>query len=171
MTDPTVAGMEAALNFDSIKEVMDGIDPEAMLPEMSSVLNKVFIICRVAVIIGPIILLLLGLIYLFLAPKEANYYLGYRCYFGMGSMQAWQFTQRLAGIVFTGLGAVLTLIMLILSAGFSGMEMMAMVWRAVWCLTAQAVLALIATVGINCVVVFWFNQNGELRKRTPREKK
>ena len=28
-------------------------------------------------------MLVLGLAYLFLAPREANYYFGYRCYFGM----------------------------------------------------------------------------------------
>lgn len=164
------AGTEPSLNIDSIKEIMDGIDPEAMLPEMDAIFSKILLICRIAVLVGPIILLILGLAYLFLVPKEANYYFGYRCYYGMGSVQAWQFTQRIAGMVLGGLGVILTVIMLILSVGFAGMEMMDMVWRTLWCLVWEAVLTLIATLGINLLAMFWFNAKGELRRRTPRKK-
>ena len=170
MTDPTLA-TEASLNFDSIKEVMDGIDPEALLPEMNTIFDKILLVCRIAVLVGPVILLVLGIVYLFLTPKEANYYLGYRCYFGMGSTQAWQFTQRVAGILFGGLGVVLTVVMLVLSMGFGGMEMMDMVWRTVWCLAVQAVLTGLAVLGINLLTLFWFDRKGNLRKRTVRQKK
>lgn len=177
MTEPTL-GTEASLNIDSIKEIkeiMDGIDPEALLPQMNSVFEKILLICRIAVLIGPIILLILGLIYLFLAPKEANHYLGYRCYYGMGSIKAWLFTQRLAGIVLGGLGALFTVIMLFVTRSFSGMEMMDVVWRTVYCLIWEAVLTTLGTIGINATVTFWYNRNGELRKRAvkpePRKKR
>ena len=58
----------------------------------------------VGIAIGPVVMLALGLAYLFLAPKEANYYFGYRTYFGMGSVHSWRFTQRLSGIVLSLLG-------------------------------------------------------------------
>ena len=105
-TIPTeiTAATESTLDIASIKSVMDGFDPASLLPDLSKVFGSLVGVCRVAVMIGPIITLILGLAYLFLAPKEANYYFGYRCYFGMGSVRAWRFTQRLAGVCLGGLG-------------------------------------------------------------------
>lgn len=173
MLNSTMA-TDSAMKFDSIKEIkeiMDGFDPTSIMPELNSVLSWVRIICRVAVLVGPVILLALGLIYLFLTPKEANHYLGYRCYFGMGSDKAWLFTQRIAGYVFCGLGGALTLIMGILSMTFGRMEMMDMVWRSLWCLVWEAALTVIATAGINGLLMYWFNRKGDLRKSLPQKTK
>ena len=161
---PTEA-VDAALDIESIKELMDGFDPAAMLPELGSVFGSLTTVCRTAVIIGPIILLALGLGYLFFAPKEANYYFGYRCYFGMGSVHAWRFTQRMAGVLFSALGLALTIIMLVISGGFGGMEVLDMVWKAVDCLIWQAVLVLIATIAINLTAALKFDRRGEYRKK------
>ena len=105
-TIPTeiTAATEGSLDIASIKSVMDGFDPASLLPDLSKVFGSLVGVCRVAVMIGPVIALILGLAYLFLAPKEANYYFGYRCYFGMGSVRAWRFTQRIAGMILGGLG-------------------------------------------------------------------
>ena len=126
--DPTAA-TEAVMDLESIKEMMDAFDPAALLPELDSVFSLVATVCKVAILAGPIVLLVLGLAYLFLSPKEANYYFGYRCYYGMGSVQAWRFTQRLAGIVLGGLGLVLTGVALVASVGFGSMDAEALVWR------------------------------------------
>ena len=161
----STAATEAALNFDTIKEMMDGFNPEALLPQMDTIFSRVLLVCRVAVMIGPVLLLVLGLAYLFLSPKEANYYFGYRCYFGMGSVNAWRFTQRIAGIVLGGLGLILTPVMFFISSGFAGMQVMDMVWKALRCLLWQAGLTILATLAINGLAMFWFNRKGELRRR------
>ena len=161
----STAATEAALNFDTIKEMMDGFNPEALLPQMDTIFSKLLLVCRVAVMIGPVLLLVLGLAYLFLAPREANYYFGYRCYFGMGSVNAWRFTQRIAGIVLGGLGLILTPVMFFISSGFAGMQVMDMVWKALRCLLWQAGLTILATLAINGLAMFWFNRKGELRRR------
>jgi len=163
-TDPTAA-TEAVLDIESIKEVMDGFDPASLLPELESIFSAVTGICRIAVLIGPIILLVLGIAYFFFAPKEANYYFGYRCYFGMGSVEAWRFTQRLAGMVFGVLGLILTAVMFFLSAGFAGMTPEAMVWKAFWCLVWQAAAALLANVVIWAVTTLRFDAKGNFRKK------
>lgn len=154
-----------ALNIDSIKELMDGFDPAALLPELDTVFGKIELVCRIAVMIGPVLLLLLGLTYLFLAPKEANHYLGYRCYFGMGSVQAWRFTQKFSGIVLGVLGLVLTAVMVFMMMSFRGMAVEAMVWRAVKCLIWEAALALLANLAINGTVFFLFDSNGDFRSK------
>ena len=154
-----------SLSFDSIKELMDGFDPAALLPDLTTVFGKIELVCRIAVMIGPVLLLLLGLTYLFLAPKEANHYLGYRCYFGMGSVQAWRFTQKLSGIVLGGLGLVLTAVMVFMMMSFRGMEVQAMLWRAVKCLIWQAALALLANLAINAAAFFLFDSRGDFRSK------
>ena len=161
----STAATEAALNFDTIKEMMDGFNPEALLPQMDTIFSRVLLVCRIAVMAGPVLLLVLGLAYLFLSPKEANYYFGYRCYFGMGSVNAWRFTQRIAGIVLGGLGLILTPVMFFISSGFAGMQVMDMVWKALRCLLWQAGLTILATLAINGLAMFWFNRKGELRRR------
>ena len=168
-TDPTVfdptAATEAVLDIDSIKEIMDAFDPAALLPELGDIFSIVTTVCQIAVMIAPIILLVLGVAYLLFAPKEANYYFGYRCYYGMGSVEAWQFTQRLAGIILGALGLILTGVMLVLTMGFPGMDMMAMVWKAFWCLIWQGILALLANIAIWAVTASRFDARGNLRKK------
>ena len=83
----------------------------------------------------------------------------------MGSVQAWRFTQRLAGVVFGGLGLILTIIMLLISGGFANMEVTDMVWRAADCLIWQAILVVLATIGINLTAAMRFDRKGEYRKK------
>ena len=161
----TTAGTESALDIESIKELMDAFDPASLLPQLDTVFEKVLLACRVAVMVGPIVLLIMGLVYLFFTPKEANHYIGYRCYYGMGSVQAWRFTQRIAGAAFGGLGLLLTVIMLFVTGSFGSMEMMDMVWRAVSCLIWEVVLVILATLGVNYIAFHFFDRNGEYRKK------
>ena len=158
------AATEAALDIDSIKQLLDGFDPASLLPELGEIFTTITTICRVAVMIAPVILLLLGLAYLLLSPREANYYFGYRCYFGMGSVEAWQFTQRLAGIVLGALGLILTGVMLVISMGFPGMDASEMVWKAFWCLIWQGALALLANGAIWGITALRFDAKGNFRK-------
>ena len=162
-TEPTVP--TEGFDIDSIKELMDGFDPATLLPELDTVFGKVELTCRVLLMLGPVLLLVLGLVYLFLTPGEANHYIGYRCYFGMGSVNAWRFTQRLAGIVFGGLGLILGVVMLLIVATFRQLALDAMVWRAVKCLAWEAGLALLAHLGVMITAAVLFDRKGNYRRR------
>ena len=156
---------EAGFDFDAVKGMMDNFDPASLLPDLSSIFGWIELVCRVAVLVGPILLAALGIAYLFFSPKEANYHFGYRTYYGMGSVEAWRFTQRLSGIVLSLLGLALTGVMLIISGGFAGMEVMDMVWKALGCLGLEAVLALLANVAISVTAMIRFDRKGNLRKK------
>ena len=166
-TIPTeiVQATESPLDIESIKSLMDGFDPAALLPDLSDLFGSLATLCRFAVMIGPVVLLILGLAYLFLSPKEANYYFGYRCYFGMGSVQAWRFTQRIAGMLFGGVGLILTIVMFLISGGFAEMEVTDMVWRAAGCLAWQAIIAIVLTLLVNFLAFFFFDAKGGPRRR------
>ena len=170
-TNPTemIQATESALDIESIKSLMDGFDPAALLPDLSDLFGSLATLCRFAVMIGPVVLLVLGLAYLFLSPREANYYFGYRCYFGMGSVQAWRFTQRIAGMLFGGVGLILTIVMYVISGGFAGMEITQMVWKAAGCLAWQVGITLALTLLINFLAFFFFDAKGNPRRKKKKE--
>ena len=161
----TAAAAEEGFDFDAVKALMDNFDPASLLPDLSNVFGWMELVCRVAVLLGPILVAAMGIAYLLFAPREANHYFGYRTYFGMGSVEAWRFTQRLSGIVLGLLGLALTGVMLIVSGGFAGMEVMDMVWLALKLLLIEAVLVLIANIAISLTAMIRFDRKGEYRRK------
>ena len=156
---------EGRSGLEGIKELMDAFDPAALLPDLGSVVGVVTTAARYAVLAGPLVLLFLGLAYLFLAPKEANYKFGYRCYFGMGSVDAWRFTQRLAGIVMAALGLILTLVMVLITGKFAGGDVMQVVDTAVTCLIWEIILAAVSALAVNAIVALTFDAKGYPRRQ------
>ena len=166
----STAATEAAFDIKSIKEMMDGFDPATLLPEISTIVGKVQLVCTIAILAAPIVMLFMGLTYLLFAPREANYYFGYRTTFGMGSVSAWRHTQKVAGLVFGGLGLVLTILMLMICLTLSSREAMDMVWLAVKCLLWEGVLGLIAVFSINSIALYTFDYNGNKRRKSKKKK-
>ena len=150
---------------EDLTSLLEGADLSKLLPELDGIVDKMVPIMKVALLAGPVIFLILGLLYLFATPKEANYKFGYRCYFGMGSVRAWRYTQRLAGIVFAGVGLILSLVMFFITAGFGDMDIMDMLWKSLKCGIWEAVIIAIASVTINLVVMFYFDGKGNIRRR------
>ena len=152
------------MDLQNIKELLDSFDPAALLPEMGTVLEFISKAMGILVLVGPLALLVLGLAYLFVAPKEANHSFGYRCFFGMGSPDAWCFTQRFAGIVWAVLGLILTIVMTLITGGFDGKPVMDIVSSGLTCLLWEIGLTLFSCLVINLVVMFRFDRNGLPRK-------
>ena len=158
------------MTIDDLKKVLEESDLGAVLPDLNAIMDKMAPIMRVALLAGPVILLVLGLLYLFASPKEANYKFGYRCYFGMGSVRAWRYSQRLAGLLFSVVGLVLTLVMFSVTGKFQDMEIMDMLWKTVKCGLWEAGIILATTLIINLTVAFYFDRKGHLRKNRKAKK-
>ena len=152
------------MNIEDLKSIMDAFDPASLLPELESVLNLLVDAVRLAILAGPVVVLALGVLFLVFAPKEANYYLGYRCAFGMGSVEAWRFTQRLAGIIWTVLGLVLTVGMFILTRKFGQLNAYDVVWTGVKYILWEVGLVAASSLFINGVVMPQFTYDGEYRR-------
>lgn len=163
-TDPT-AVTETVSGFESIKEMMDAFDPAALLPDLSGLPETIASIARFAVLAGPVILLIMGLAYLFLSPKEANYRFGYRCYHGMGSVEAWRYTQRMAGLIWGVLGLALTCVMFFVTGGYGSAQTVDVIDSAITCLIWEIVLALLSCLVINILVMLSFDRNGGRRRK------
>lgn len=152
------------MNLDAIMDFFSAAENTApVVPDVGTLLDQVTPIVKILVIAGPVIMLVLGLLYRFAAPKEANHHFGYRCYFGMGSEHAWQFTQRIAGITWIVLGAVMTLVMLIVTARFPRQDLLEMLTTAVICVVAEALVLLLASLVIRTIVAARYNRHGERR--------
>ena len=147
-----------------INKIFD-LDLSVLVPEMGQILDKTRMLVTVSVLIGPILLLVLGLIYCFIPPKEANHRFGFRTYFGMGSVKAWRFTQRIAGITFGGLGLILLIIMLFVIGGFHAKDHFDMVNTAMLALLWQAGLALLARIVIAILAAVFFDRKGNRRRK------
>ena len=149
--------------MEALKSLLNDFDPAALMPDLSSFLGKLELIVRIAIIVAPLVLLGMGLLYFLVPPKEANYRLGYRCFWGMGSEIAWQFCQKLAGIVWSSLGLILTVVMAVLSLRLRGMAGDAMGIFAVKCLLWELGLVVVSILGINITMIVLFDVNGQRR--------
>ena len=152
------------MDLDSLKSLFEGFDIAAFLPELTTILGWVETLLRLAVMAAPLLLLGFGLLYLLAPPKEANYSLGFRCWWGMSSLDAWQFTQKIAGMIWSVLGLILTVVMALICNAFRRMEPMDMVWTAVKCLGWELGLTLVATLAVNVIVIVVFDKDGYRRK-------
>lgn len=149
--------------MEALKNLLTEFDPAAFVPELGSVMGWLELIVRLCVLAGPIALLVMGLWYLILPPKEANHIAGYRFYWGMGSVQSWRVMQFLAGVAWTAVGAVLTIVMVIITNGYRGMDLLAMAYSAISCLLWQIGVAAVSCVLVNLSMMILFTFKGNLR--------
>lgn len=151
------------MTIENIKQLMDNFDFAMLLPDIMSVMNGIITIARIALFIGPLLLLGLGMHYFLTAPKEANYTSGYRCYWGMGSEEAWRFTQKLAGVLWSLAGVTMLLGCVLLSQGFPTLEPADVLWKIIFCLVFQGGIVLAIRVLIYVIVMFRFDRKGNRR--------
>jgi hypothetical protein len=139
-------------------------DIGSLIPSLDTLLGKLDLLLRVCVMAGPLTLLGLGLYYFLAPPGEANHSAGYRFRYGMAKVKVWQFMQRLAGMVYSGVGLVLTVVMAIVCIGFGKMEAPDMVFSAVKCILWELAIIGAATAGINVTIVVLYDSQGNSRK-------
>lgn len=145
--------------MDKLKELL-ALDPSALLPELPGLLEKLAPLCRWAVMVVPVLLTVLGLVYLFLAPREANHELGWRCWWGMSSVAVWRFAQKLSGIVWTAMGVVMGIVMFIIGTGYPTFDPDELLMKAVLALVWQIGLVIASILGVNLTLVILFDSKG-----------
>ena len=136
----------------------------SLIPSLDTLLGTLDLLARVFVMAGPLALLGLGLYYFLLPPKEANHSAGYRFRYGMSKIKVWQFMQRIAGIVYSGVGLVLTVVMAIICIRFGSMEAEQLLWTAAKCILWELVIIAFASLAINVTIVIFYDSQGNSRK-------
>ena len=155
--------MESENLIESLIALVNEFDFAKIMPELDSVMGWIDLFVRLCVLAAPVAVLFFCLWWLLLPPKEANHHVGYRCFFGMGSVDAWRFTQKIAGILFTVLGVGLLAISLLVSNRFPDLEPMVMLDKAVVCILWQIGITLVLSMMINLIVALRYDRNGDLR--------
>ena len=159
--------MEENTGFmDKLAELVANFDIANILPELDSFLGWMELLIRLAVMAGPLLVLIFGCIYFFMPPKEANHSLGYRFYWGMGSEHAWRFTQRLAGFVWMIAGGLLTLIMFFVTVAVGGKDLAQMGYDAVICLFWELGVIVVVCLAVDAVVLLRYDRKGRVRPNT-----
>ncbi len=140
------------------------LDLSWLVPEIGGFMATVKFLMGLAMLIGPLLLITYGLLYMFKPAEHANYRFGFRTYFGMGSTEAWQYTQRIAGLVYTCLGGVMLIAMIVVLCFFGKHDLLQNVTTAAICLGCQAVAMLITRVVLAILVGAYFDGFGDRRR-------
>ena len=148
------------MDIEALKSLLSDFDLTKFVPQLDSVIGWVEMLVRIAVMAGPVLMLGFGLLYLLMPPKEANYRLGYRFWWSMASLDAWQFTHHVAGMVFTTLGLVLTVVMSLICNGYRDIAPDVMVWSALKGLLWELGLTVVACLLIDILVIVFFDRRG-----------
>ena len=149
--------------MEKITELLNNFTLEQYIPQLDTLMGWVQWLVSLAVRVGPICILVLGLIYLLIPPKEANRKAGFLTYFGMGSVIAWNVTQRLAGILMIPMGLILTIIAYKRIGEFSGYDMMTMANVAFQMVKTQVICALVIYVFMFLLTAVLFDRKGDCR--------
>ena len=151
------------MTIENIKQLMDDFDISALLPDIMTLINWIIQLSRIALFAVPVVLLGLGMYYFLISPKEANYTAGYRCYWGMGSPDAWRYTQKLAGILWVLAGLTMLVGVVLLNATFPAMEPTDVMWKAIFCLALQGIIVLALRLVVYVTVMLNFDRKGNRR--------
>lgn len=151
--------------MDDILSLLQDFDVANFLPEPETFLKALEGWARFFVLLGPLILLGLGICYYFKPPKEANHSFGFRTYWGMGSVQAWLFAQKLAGMGYMIVGGALTVLMGLISIGFRGEAAMSMINTAVICVFIELVIVLALWIVLNTLIYRTYDKDGNRRRK------
>lgn len=149
--------------MEKITDLLNNFSLDKYIPKLDSLTGWVQWLVSIAVRVGPVCILALGLIYLLCPPKEANRKAGFRTYFGMGSVTAWMFTQRFAGILMVPVGLVLTIVAFVKAGSYAHMDLMTMAQSAYSFVIVQVICALLIYLAVFVVTAVLFDREGYCR--------
>ena len=146
--------------MEAITAFLESFDIAKLLPELGAFISDLRFWAGLFLLIGPLVMLALGAWYFFLPTNEANHYIGFRCRSGMGSVQAWRYAQRLAGMFYMVAGGLLTVLSVIMIVVLALAEPMAMATTALIVMILQAIAAVALWVVLQALIGKHFDKEG-----------
>ncbi len=147
-----------------LNDLMGGLNLEKILPELGGLVGNLETWVRLSLFVVPLVLSVLGIWYFFFPPREANRHIGFRSMFSMGSTKAWGFAQKLAGALWGGLGFVLLVVMLVITAATKTAPIQKLLPTVITWLIIQLVLVLVGHIAIQVILARQFDYQGIKRK-------
>ena len=149
--------------MDKIMEVLGNFDIAQILPEVNFTVGLIVILSRIVTFFIPLLVLGLGLTYFLKPPAEANHTFGYRTYFGMGSVEAWQFSQRIGGLVYIIIGGVMTLGALVAFILLLKGSIPTVLTGCAICVVAELIVIALTTLTLNIIISVRYDRDGYRR--------
>ncbi len=146
--------------MEAITAFLESFDIAKLLPELGAFISDLRFWAGLFLLIGPLVMLGLGAWYFFLPTKEANHHIGFRCAAAMGSVQAWRYAQRLAGMLYMIVGGLLTVVSIIMIVVLAVAKPMAMATTAMIVMVLQALLALALRIVLQVLINKNFDKDG-----------
>ena len=156
------------MDKEAFKQLLNGIDFAELLPDINQILSIVAPTAKVLMMVGSFIMLAFGLYCLMIAPREATYLAGYRFRWGMGSVQAWRFMQRCAGVIFLVLGLGCAVYMALHTRDVDDLALMDLLTTAAMYIILQIAVATAGCLLTNLAVILRYDLKGN-RRYTWRE--
>ena len=132
--------------------LLQDFDIANFLPEPDKFLRSLVGWTRLMILAGPVVLLVLGLWYLYGPAGEVRNTVGLRIFHVGDNPKAWRYAKKLAGAAYTALGGGLTVVMLVVSLFFSGKRGMGMITVALICVILELLLLIGTWIVINVLV-------------------
>ena len=151
------------MSLESITSALENFDLGSILPDLFSLLSSMQGLCTLVMMVSPLLLLGLGIWYLFWPRKTVGARSGFYAYFAMGSEEAWLYTQKMAGLVWTGLGGLLTIIMAIVCIAMSGSNMSQIAGTTQTCMIWQIILVGLSWLALNILPAVFYDKSGNRR--------
>lgn len=139
-------------------------DLAALLPSLDAFEGTAKFLLWILMAVGPVLMLLLGVMYYAKPPAEANFSWGFRTYFGMSSVAVWRYTQRIAGMCWIVLGGAMAAVALFLGFLFLPLHAGAAAVIAIWVVSIELILVILSWIGINIMVLKHYDKDGNLRQ-------
>ncbi len=149
--------------MDKIMEILGGFDIANILPEVNSTVGFIVLLARIVTFFIPLLILGLGLSYFLKPTPEANHTFGFRTYFGMGSVEAWRYSQRIGGFVYIILGGVMTLGALIAFIILLGDSIPTVLTGCAACVVVEMIFVALTTLTLNIVISVRYDRDGYRR--------
>ena len=146
--------------MDKIMEILGGFDIAQLLPEVNATVGFIVFLSRLVTFFIPLLILGLGLAYFLKPPAEANHTFGYRTYFGMGSVEAWQFSQRIGGLVYIILGGVMTIGALIAFFVLHKGSIPTILTGCAVCVVIELILIVLTILTLNIIISIRYDRDG-----------
>lgn len=135
--------------LDAITSLLGDFDLSKFIPDLETALGKFELAARIFVMLGPLLLLGLGLWYLLAPPKKIDSYIGFHTFRRAQTQEIWEYTQHFAGVVWGALGVALTLVMALICNGYRGMDAVSVATSALICIIVELVLLTASIIFIN----------------------
>ena len=149
--------------MDKLLEILGSFDIAKILPEVNATVGFIVLLARIVTFFVPLLILGLGLAYFLKPAPEANHTFGYRTYFGMGSIEAWQFSQRIGGLVYIILGGVMTLGALITFIVLLKSSIPTILTGCAVALVIELILVALTTFTLNIIISIRYDRDGYRR--------